>query len=491
MRRHLLIPAALALTLTLLIPTTALAWSNGPDDGAGYGTHDWVLDEALDLVSAPWVDRDVALSTTHWPDMVYGSGDVMNHVFKPDGDGRGGPQTVADRYYDLVTAYKAGDYAEASRQLGLLSHYFSDLAVVYHVQTTDGDATEAAEHLQYELDVDSNHRKPGNVSDWITPTSRVTVTDIRKKTVDLAVATRGTYSSLRTAYKANGLSGTALTITKQNLSRAVNGLADIIAAVPSGAGVSGPGTLTASARKLYVANNLNVAMYADCVDSAGNPLEGVRVEFTWPLKAGTVTDIEFTDATGRATSWVILGNETLGEKIEVTASATSGGQTSSDSAVVIPTDVIDYIKTGISNYAPWQNTQVTAHVVCLNADGEPIPDLPVTFTWTHSSTTVVYKTTTNRFGLAWHRRSIGMASTDYRVRVDAVVEAGNTIRSNYATFLPQANPTASPFSPSGVSGDNRYATSATISRRAFPNGASTVVIATGRNFPDALGGAAL
>ena len=43
----------------------------------------------------------------------------------------------------------------------------------------------------------------------------------------------------------------------------------------------------------------------------------------------------------------------------------------------------------------------------------------------------------------------------------------------------------------GVAGDDRFATSVAASQKAFPDGAETVVIATGRNWPDALGGTAL
>ncbi|KAF0208511.1 MAG: hypothetical protein FD171_994 [Actinobacteria bacterium] len=42
-----------------------------------------------------------------------------------------------------------------------------------------------------------------------------------------------------------------------------------------------------------------------------------------------------------------------------------------------------------------------------------------------------------------------------------------------------------------VAGDSRYTTAVEASKRAYPNGATTVVVATGETFPDALGGAAL
>ncbi|MHB1340289.1 MAG: cell wall-binding repeat-containing protein [Coriobacteriia bacterium] len=45
--------------------------------------------------------------------------------------------------------------------------------------------------------------------------------------------------------------------------------------------------------------------------------------------------------------------------------------------------------------------------------------------------------------------------------------------------------------PLRVSGDNRYETAVAMSEQAFPDGAEAVVIATGTNWPDALGGSAL
>jgi putative cell wall-binding protein len=42
-----------------------------------------------------------------------------------------------------------------------------------------------------------------------------------------------------------------------------------------------------------------------------------------------------------------------------------------------------------------------------------------------------------------------------------------------------------------VAGSNRYATSVEASKKGFPTGAKTIVVATGANWPDALGGSAL
>ena len=53
------------------------AWSNGPNQGDGFGTHDWILLEAADLAGtqgAGWVNLDVALPQADDPD------NVLQHV---------------------------------------------------------------------------------------------------------------------------------------------------------------------------------------------------------------------------------------------------------------------------------------------------------------------------------------------------------------------------------------------------------------------------
>jgi putative cell wall-binding protein len=60
--------------------------------------------------------------------------------------------------------------------------------------------------------------------------------------------------------------------------------------------------------------------------------------------------------------------------------------------------------------------------------------------------------------------------------------------------MPIVNPVApAPFTPVSLAGTNRFETACAISFRSFPNAGDTdtVVVATGTNWPDALGGAAL
>ncbi|WP_248150736.1 cell wall-binding repeat-containing protein [Microbacterium aoyamense] len=71
----------------------------------------------------------------------------------------------------------------------------------------------------------------------------------------------------------------------------------------------------------------------------------------------------------------------------------------------------------------------------------------------------------------------------WRVRMDGVVA---WVHSAYVT--PTAPPT---YSTTRISGTDRYATSVAVSKAAYPSGASTVYLAAGMDFPDALSAAAI
>lgn len=77
--------------------------------------------------------------------------------------------------------------------------------------------------------------------------------------------------------------------------------------------------------------------------------------------------------------------------------------------------------------------------------------------------------------LGWHR--LEYWSTDYAGRSESrrAVEFAQDGRAAHLV----------------IAGSDRFATSAQMSQRAFPDGAASVVLATGRNWPDALGGASL
>lgn len=88
------------------------------------------------------------------------------------------------------------------------------------------------------------------------------------------------------------------------------------------------------------------------------------------------------------------------------------------------------------------------------------------------------RTTTGDGFVAWH---------DHRIELDEFDEPVNTDGTDYDDlYVMSLNKDTVAYA-----GTDRYATAVAISQEAFPAGADTVVIATARNWPDALGGTAL
>ena len=113
MRSRLVIITLLVCLVALLLPAVALAWSNGDDHGNGFGTHDWVLQEADRLAakqSAGWVKLSVALPKTDDPDTVFH--DTYYHVYDVWGASTYGdaPKKVSEYYGKALAARKAGDW---------------------------------------------------------------------------------------------------------------------------------------------------------------------------------------------------------------------------------------------------------------------------------------------------------------------------------------------------------------------------------------------
>ena len=149
--------AALALTALLAVTGSiapVAAWSNRGD---GYGTHDWILDQALRLladrgIGHAWVNRTIALEATDDPDTVEVAADPsrkIEHTYTATGRRGGAIHRITEHYAKLLRAYDANDDDEASYQLGMLAHFWGDILMPYH---THQDAqTNDNEHHAYEL----------------------------------------------------------------------------------------------------------------------------------------------------------------------------------------------------------------------------------------------------------------------------------------------------------------------------------------------------
>ena len=438
MRLHVRLALIAWLIALFVMPVHAFAWSNGPDGGDSFGTHDWILYQALTLARPAWVDTQTALFATDDPDSTFPASDKPNHMFLPSGAYRGGPDTVATMYRQLLDAHQAHDDEAASRYLGWLAHYYGDLCVPFHTMTGYSDS---ALHLQYELKVNSLTTTPGACADWITVWSRSAVNDIRVRAIDAAMLSRSAYPTLATDFMLSGWDETSQMITRMMLSRAVNDLADVISSVPRGSGLPTPVALTTTMTHRYPAVDSATAYTATCLDPDLRPAEGVRVRFEWEYPSTSRTVDLFTDVNGVARAYADPSLLVMGGRVNVAASlpATQGAATSSivRRSWFIPTDRIGYTATTISSGYPAPDQLITATTVVLNPTGAPVVGLPVTFTWDFKSNVYSRTVSTDNQGTARNTRNVGTATTGYRVTVRANMEGGGVSRSSSASFVPQ------------------------------------------------------
>ena len=448
-RAIIVIVAAVALVAVSAAP--AFAWANGGDGGNAYGTHDWVLEHAIKLAGskASWVDVPTALLASDDPDGTDGTHTATSSLLHVYYDStyvaQGGPNAAAQHYYRLVTAYKAGNYKEASRQLGLMSHYYADVTQPFHTYKDQNKTL----HESYEHAVSDETRTYAMSSDLLVVRSRKSVTDVRAYAVAAGKYSRARYDALETAYSANKVvtksNPTARAITRYTLSRATNDLADIICAVPAGAGIAkAPAKMTQKMSKTiyrYPRKGQYVQTTAVCKDASGNPMQGVAVRFTWPTATGTQSETRYTDADGYVYRWFFVAPLSNMKRYYVTARAASSGAVTSSSTSYLQSPVLADGTAGAYNRLnetrPKQNTVVKAKATFKSTSGKPVAGLPVTFKWTYKSYTKSFKTVTDEYGVARCSMNIGNATKGYRCYVRARAYSGGHRRSYTRSFIPQ------------------------------------------------------
>ena len=222
---------AIALTLSLLASPSAYAWSNGVDGYDSFGTHDWILREAIRALGddASWVCVGIALRATDDPDSLDGidlASGTWWHVWDEWGVATwgGGPEAVAFWFDRVRHRLEQGDRCGASRALGIMAHLAGDMAQPMH---TDGtSAHEHSAHPAYEHAVDER----------CTATScryemHFNGRNIVEPYADALATARDAhpfYLRLINAYWAHGYNHVVDQITRRQLDRAANVMADLL-----------------------------------------------------------------------------------------------------------------------------------------------------------------------------------------------------------------------------------------------------------------------
>jgi hypothetical protein len=218
------------LALTAIAPATALAWGNGPNAGAGFGTHDWILTTANRFAvsqGTTWLDVDVATRASGEPDLI--SGDQRYHAYDRWGKHYGfAPTRVAALYSQAVTLYRNGDRAGASRAVGLLSHYYADVCEPLH---TDDSKPETRMHGPFERVVDKMLRSPSSCRSWASYDGYGRASNPSAFTVSAAKYAHASYSNLVKTYKRHGFNKAVRAIARRSVNHAANGVADVIMSV--------------------------------------------------------------------------------------------------------------------------------------------------------------------------------------------------------------------------------------------------------------------
>ena len=334
------------LSLALLMTVPVGAWSNGPAAGGvtgnGYGTHDWILDQAFKTFSGhvpSWVEKTTALQATDDPDTLFWR--TNEHVYMEDGYGRGAVDRVTEYYARVITDLKAGDEHQASIDLGRLAHYYGDLLVPFH--TAYAAVSQTTAHSKYELLVDAKNRTSTSAPEWQTKDrSPEVVTDIRAKAIAAAAYSRKFFPELLSEFKKNEsvLDTRVSQLTGYVLTAASRGLGDIIHSIDLGVG-NAPmlAKLVVKAKYAQPSSIEYQAFYITATDANGHVIEGLRIDVTWPSSADVPDGAEPTahvfraytmdqvsaqkmglpDGVAKATAYIDLGKHGSKQTVKVTA----------------------------------------------------------------------------------------------------------------------------------------------------------------------------
>jgi hypothetical protein len=328
------------------------AWSNGPSKdgvvGNGYGTHDWIIDQALKTFGGKvpaWFDASAARLASDDPDTLFWR--TNEHVYMEAGYGRGAVHQVVELYDKAVTHLRMGDAKLASKDIGLLSHFYADVLNPFH--TAYAAAGKHGPHEKYELLVDSRTKSASSMPEWQTKDrSPENVTNIRTKTIAAAAYSRGKFAELYKEFTKDQsvLNTRVRQLTGHVLTRASRELGDIIHSVGKGIG-NAPAVTRIVAWPKYstiTAKNNYQAIYVKATDSSGRIVQGLQVDVTFhtsaDVKAPASWDSDvmrvytLPDGVAKATAYVDLSSKGVPQKVYV--KVTTRGRTLTTTTTYTP-----------------------------------------------------------------------------------------------------------------------------------------------------------
>lgn len=430
--------AAMALVVAALVaPAPAFGWANNKDD---YGTHDWVLDQALKVLDGRvdgWFNRELALVHTDDPDYTRDP-EANEHTYRAEGRVGGAVDRIAYHYDLAQAAYEAHDYDEASIQIGLMSHYAADIGEPFH--THMGGIPLGDQAKKYEQLVAPLHRDKNDTPEWSSSRRTVSVIEnVRETSAGTAAYSRQFFKELYDRLKSSNfhLTDRVSEITGLVFKRATNDLADLIWSITQGVGAQpAVGKIEMEIRWTGVLPGDENTVWVRAFDVDGHPIEGLRVEVAWPTPTGTQIELLYTLPDGRQKRHRPVGTSPKLVLRPVTATAeVRGDAVVAHGAWTISPRLASGnagFKTVVNDSTVIAGQVVTVTSIARDAHGDPVPNLLVTWVWDVGATTLKTQGYTNGNGRASSSKTItaGMAND---IVITGKTQAGSTNRSDATT----------------------------------------------------------
>ena len=435
--------ASLFLGLLLLAGSAmpALAWGNG--GGNGYGTHDWIISQALKVFgdSPPaWLDVNAALLASDDPDTVFWA--ANEHVFYEKGYGRGAVDRISEFYHQTLVAHQAGDDATASTTFGWMAHYVGDILQPYHTAYAAIDLDDS--HLRYENLVGRLTRSPDATPEWITDDrTPKAIDDVRLTSIAAAAYSRKFFPELYSIFKLDEtvLAPRVMEISGLVLKRASEDLADMLYSIDQGVGEAAPvGSVKTSIRWRYAAKNSDQTIYVTVKGTEGQPLQGVRVDIAFPnATGGTRLLRRYTTASGTVTAYAAIGAIPFGAHRDVGVTVKTGDVVKTATTWFTTSRKLAAgtagFKTAVNDRTVYPGETVRVGSLARDTSGRGVPNLKVSWTLTfHDGKVVKASGYTNAQGRALMTVPITDGTPKGLVSVVAQTQSASVNRTSTSSF---------------------------------------------------------